>query len=332
MTFNTEVFFLFAIVFFAVYFTIPARFQNLACLLGSCVFYGWWDWRFLFLLLASIAGNYIAGLALARPGTPARQRSVIALSIFFNLSLLGFFKYFNFFVESAQDLLALIGLPASGSTLEIILPVGISFYTFQAMSYVLDIKRGKVQPERDFITFAVFISLFPQLVAGPILRAATLLPQLRQTRRFRWSNLLLGLEMILAGLALKMVLADNLALPVSLAFSNSDSVGGLFLVNAALLFTFQIYGDFAGYSLIAIGLGLRFPVNFRRPLLACSFQDFWRRWHISLSSWLRDYLYIPLGGSRRGPFITARNIAITILLGGLWHGAAWTYLFWGVLH
>lgn len=253
-----------------------------------------------------------------------------------NLGLLGVFKYFGFFVDQFATLAASIGLPAHIPTIQIILPVGISFFTFQAMSYVLDVWRGKLEQEQSLLRFATYIALFPQLVAGPIVRASRLLPQLTLHHKFNWPNFWIGAEQIMWGLAMKVIIADRLGPLVDRRFAVPEVYNGLELALAVVFFAIQIYCDFAGYSLIAIGLGrimgLSFPINFRRPYLARSFSDFWERWHISLSSWLRDYLYIALGGNRGGVVKTYRNLMTTMLLGGLWHGAGWPFIIWGALH
>jgi len=336
MVFPSLTFLVFAALFFPAFFLTRGRFQSLITLVASYVFYGWWDWRFMALLAVSTVGDYTIGRLLARTEATGTRRLMLTVSIAANLSYLGFFKYFNFFASSMAALLHGIGLEADWATLHIVLPVGISFYTFQSMSYTIDVYYRRLAPERDFLIFATFIALFPQLVAGPIVRARWLLPQLHRTRRFRWANLFVGLEMIITGFFLKLVVADNISPFVTLNFQLPEAYNSLSLLLAVILFAFQIYGDFAGYSLIAIGLariiGYKFPANFRRPYFSRSFSEFWTRWHISLSSWLRDYLYIPLGGNRHGKARTHRNLLATMLLGGLWHGANWTFIGWGALH
>jgi alginate O-acetyltransferase complex protein AlgI len=267
---------------------------------------------------------------------PRRRKQLLAVSVGANLCYLGFFKYFNFFEANTAALLHSFGMKADWATLNVILPVGISFYTFQSMSYTIDVYRKKIEPEKNFLVFAAFIALFPQLVAGPIVRAKWLLPQMHRTRQFVWSNFFVGMEMIVFGLFLKIVVADNLSPYVAETFGMPTAYNSSALSLSVIFFAFQIYGDFAGYSLIAIGLarimGYKFPTNFRRPYFAASFSEFWHRWHISLSSWLRDYLYISLGGNRQGASKTYRNMMATMLLGGLWHGANWTFVGWGALH
>ncbi|MCL4105496.1 UNVERIFIED_CONTAM: hypothetical protein GTU68_055627 [Idotea baltica] len=303
------------------------RAQNAVTLLASYVFYGWWDLRFLALIGAVTAFNYVLA-----PKAKEDHRFLYG-AVAGNLGLLAVFKYLGFFVEEFSTLLTHIGLQANPTTLDILLPVGISFFTFQALSYVVDVARGKTPAACDFLTFATYIALFPQLVAGPIVRAARLLPQLARPRRWSWANTWLGAEQILIGAVLKIVIADRMAPLADRAFENPAALDSLGIALGVLFFAFQIYGDFAGYSLMAIGLGrimgLSFPVNFRRPYLAQDFSDFWRRWHISLSQWLRDYLYIPLGGNRQNG---RRNLMATMMLGGLWHGAGWPFLIWGALH
>lgn len=281
--------------------------------------------------------NYWCGLKIADSVTGSvRRKHYVSLSIVCSLVVLSFFKYFNFFIESFAVLAETAGLQFHYGTMAIILPVGISFYTFQAMSYTIDLYRKEVEAECSLLKFAVFISFFPQLVAGPVVRARDFLPQLQSDRIVEWEDIRRGINLILWGFVLKVIMADNLAVTVDRAFQDASAVSGLYLFTGVFFYAFQIYGDFAGYSLIAIGLaqvmGFHFNVNFNRPYLATSFSDFWKRWHISLSSWLRDYLYIPLGGNRKGKRRTQINLMLTMLLGGLWHGAAWTFVVWGALH
>ncbi|HEY0522466.1 MAG TPA: MBOAT family O-acyltransferase [Stellaceae bacterium] len=336
MVFTSLTFIAFAAMFFPLFFLSRGRLQTIVLLIGSYIFYGWWDWRFLGLLLTSTVVDYTLGRCIARSETEAVRRVWLTFSVTANLGFLGFFKYFNFFADSLTGVLRTFGMQADWATLHIVLPVGISFYTFQSMSYTIDVYRRRIEPERDFLTFASFIALFPQLVAGPIVRATTLLPQMHGTKRFRWVNLFVGLEMVVTGFFMKLVVADNLAPFVNHVFDLPEAYNSATLLTGSVFFAFQIYGDFAGYSLIAIGLGrvmgYRFCRNFRRPYFAASFSDFWTRWHISLSSWLRDYLYISLGGNRFGTYRTYRNLMTTMLLGGLWHGANWTFIVWGALH
>jgi alginate O-acetyltransferase complex protein AlgI len=335
MIFTSIEFVIFSIIFFPLYFLFKGHWRVALCVLASYVFYGWWDWRFLALILFSTTVDYTIGRQLAN-APHARRKILLLASVVVNLGLLGFFKYFNFFTESFADAAHLIGLNPSPIILNIVLPVGISFYTFQTMSYTIDVYRGRCAVEHNFMRFAAYVALFPQLVAGPIVRARTLLPQLQRDQPFDWSRLAVGLEWIIWGLFLKLCVADRLATIVDPPFNNPDAFGGGVHLFASVGFAFQIYGDFCGYSLIAIGLGkimgFDFGQNFKRPYLARNFSDFWERWHISLSSWLREYLYIPLGGNRLGAHRTLRNLIIVMFLGGLWHGAAWAFVVWGLLH
>ncbi|MEL6793750.1 MAG: MBOAT family O-acyltransferase, partial [Pseudomonadota bacterium] len=308
----------------------------LLCLVASCFFYAWWDWRFLFLLGGSTLTGYVCGRLIHEAAEETRRKLWLWTSIGLHLGVLGVFKYYNFFIDSLIDALALAGITVGIRTLEIILPVGISFYTFQTLSYTIDVYRRQIEPEPRLLNFSVFVSFFPQLVAGPIVRASTFLPQLRAPRPWDQERVILALEWILWGFFLKLCIADNAAVFVDSRYGDPDVYSPASLTLATVFFAFQIYGDFAGYSLIAIGiaklLGFDFGRNFNRPYFATGFSDFWGRWHISLSSWLRDYVYIPLGGGRGGFWHGARNAAITMLLSGLWHGAGWTFLAWAALH
>ncbi len=336
MIFNSEAFIIFAAVFFALYFVLPYRPQILMTLAASYFFYAWWDWRFLALIAGSTAFNYIAGMYVARSPLSAAGRWRLGIAVAVNLIVLGFFKYYNFFIGGFAAMLANIGLQAHASTLQIILPIGISFYTFHSLSYIIDIYRGKIKAEPDPTVFATYIALWPQLVAGPIVRASRLIPQLKTRKTFDFARFLVGAEAVIIGFFLKCVIADKLAPIVDNIFASPQAFNGLNVLIGAIFFGFQIYGDFCGYSLIAIGLarilGLNLGRNFRRPYFARSFSNFWQRWHISLSTWLRDYLYVPLGGNKGGKAATFRNLSATMLLGGLWHGAAWTFVVWGALH
>ncbi len=304
-------------------------------LAASYVFYGWWDWRFLSLILLSSVVDFVCGGMLdqsrGRERSVRSRRGILGLSVAMNLGLLGFFKYFGFFVESAQALLGSFGLPWGLDSLEIGLPVGISFYTFQTMSYTIDVYRGKMTSTRRLDDFMLFVAFFPQLVAGPIERASHLLPQIEKPRHATAEEFCSGAELLLVGAFFKMVVGDNMAPYVNTVFHSSDP-GGASVALASVAFAFQIYADFAGYSLIARGvarmLGFDIAANFWVPYISRSPSEFWRRWHISLSSWLRDYLYISLGGNRRGQWKTYRNLCLTMLLGGLWHGASWTFVAW----
>lgn len=337
MTFSSEIYWLFFIFFSIFYWSVKKTKRLIVMLSGSYVFYGWWDWRFLGLIAMLTGLNYWFGIEISKNQTNSYSRRLwIVASIVSSLGILGFFKYFNFFVESARQALVMLGFSGGNTTLDIILPVGISFYTFQAMSYTIDLYRREIMVERSLLRFATYIAFFPQLVAGPIVRASEFLPQLRHDANFDWGRLIEGLCIVVWGMVLKVVVADSLAPVVDARFFAPEAMTALSLVIGVIFYAFQIYGDFAGYSLMAIGfahiLGFTFSRNFDRPYFAVSFSDFWKRWHISLSSWLRDYLYIPLGGNRCGRRRTYLNLMLTMLLGGLWHGAAWTFVIWGALH
>ena len=336
------------VFFLVVYATVRAtmsrvRLQNAFLLAASWVFYGWWDARFLSLLGLSIVVDFVLARALDRrsPGSqepalgPRRRRLLVAASLAVNLGILALFKYFDFFVESAVALLTSLGAHVHRPTLELVLPVGISFYTFQTLSYTVDVYRGHMRSERSLLDFALYVSFFPQLVAGPIERASHLLPQIRQRRTITRADTDEGMWWVFWGLFKKVFVADNLARLVDLAFAEPTPGGGVVVVGV-YAFAAQIYCDFSGYTDIARGcarlMGFHFRKNFDQPYLAVNPSDFWRRWHISLSTWLRDYLYVPLGGNRGGRLRTARNLMLTMLLGGLWHGAAWTFVAWGAFH
>lgn len=388
MLFNSYEYLIFLPVVFLLYwyvFSKNLKARNLFLLAASYVFYGWWDWRFLFLIIASSAVDYYCGLkmgslpSLREGGATASpdfsgtrqsssegqrlmqavsslretqersnlsndetasflavtkvQKLYLSISLAFNLGLLAFFKYFNFFIESTADFIQLFGFQANIHTLNIILPVGISFYTFQTLSYSIDVYRGKLEPTKDPIAFFAYVSFFPQLVAGPIERASNLLPQFFQKKSFDYTLAMDGLRQILWGLFMKVVIADNCAVFVNQAFANPETQPASNLLIGAVFFSFQIYGDFAGYSNIAIGtgklLGFRLMQNFAFPYFSRDIAEFWRRWHISLSTWFRDYLYVPLGGSKGGKFQSLRNIFIIFLVSGFWHGANWTFIVWG---
>jgi len=343
MLFNSLVFVGFFIVVYALYLSLQRKtsWQNALLLGASYVFYGYWDWRFLSLILISTVVDYVIGLNLGQtagdtPEGERRRKLLVTASVAVNLGILGFFKYFNFFADSLIDLFHVFGMQADPVTLRVALPVGISFYTFQTMSYTIDIYRRKLAPTRSFLNFAVFVAFFPQLVAGPIERARNLLPQIERPRHITTASIDSGLFLILWGYFKKVVIADNAALISDQVFNNYMSHSGLAVLVGVLAFSVQIYGDFSGYSDIARGLarlmGIELMVNFKLPYMALNPSDFWRRWHISLSSWLRDYLYVPLGGNRKGPVRTYVNLSITMLLGGLWHGAAWNFVIWGAFH
>lgn len=325
---------LFAIVYVCLLVIHNHTFKKRFLLLVSYYFYGYWDYRFLGLLLACTAINYWLSRIISASNDHRRRKSYLVLAVVVNLGLLGFFKYFNFFVKSANAILLPLGL--SCSTLNIILPVGISFFTFQALSYTIDIYRGHIKLCRNFLDFALFVSFFPQLVAGPIVRASEFLPQLQESRQLSWLRFYHGFEQFVFGLFKKVFIANRLAYFVDYVFDNAVVFDSLTIWLASLGYTIQIYCDFSGYSDMAIGtaraLGFDFNKNFNLPYIAKNIEEFWHRWHISLSTWLRDYLYIPLGGNRKGERRTYVNIFITMLLGGLWHGAAWTFVFWGCWH
>ncbi len=334
MLFNSWTFLLFALVVFPLYWSLRRRGQNVLLLVASYVFYGAWDWRFLSLFVASTLVDYALALRLEKTTAERTRRLLVAASCVANLGMLATFKYFDFFVGSAEGALTALGLDASLARLDIVLPIGISFYTFQTMGYTIDVYRRRLRPVRDLIDYALYVAYFPQLVAGPIERAERLLPQLQNERRVTREHLKQGGWLILWGLFKKAVIADGLAGVVNEAFGATTAPGGLTCLLAVYAFAYQIYCDFSGYSDIARGLaklmGIDIVVNFDMPYLSRSPQEFWRRWHISLSQWLRDYLYIPLGGSRGGAWKTYRNLFLTMALGGLWHGAAWTFVLWGV--
>lgn len=337
MLFNSYIFWFFQAIVLALHAFVRARARKVMLVVASYVFYGYWDWRFLGLIFISTVTDYFVAQWIHDARTARRKRLFLWGSIVVNLGILGYFKYADFFVSSLSELLALVGISVSWQVLGIVLPVGISFYTFQTMSYTIDVYRGELRPARCFIDFMLYVSFFPQLVAGPIERATRLLPQIITPRVRTNHDFRAGTYLILLGLFKKIVIADNLAAIANAIFATeASSLTGLEVIVGVYAFAFQIYGDFAGYSSIARGvahwLGYDLMVNFRMPYLAISPSDFWRRWHISLSTWLRDYLYIPLGGNRGGTLLTYRNLALTMLLGGLWHGAAWTFVAWGAFH
>jgi D-alanyl-lipoteichoic acid acyltransferase DltB (MBOAT superfamily) len=337
MEFNSWRFLIFLAVVILVYSaTRSRRQQNLTLLLSSYVFYAAWDWRFCSLILLSTVSDYFIARRMHALGQSPSRRRWLILSICINLSVLGFFKYFNFFVASFAGLLSSAGIHTDIFYLNIILPIGISFYTFQTMSYTIDVYRGKLDPSRSFVNFAVFVAFFPQLIAGPIERARNILPQLVKDHAITKVHFLIGTQLIAWGLFKKVFVADNVSIIVDDLFGDSASLTFGLSYLAVLGFAVQIYADFSAYSDIARGcakiFGIDLMQNFRNPYVATSPQDFWRRWHISLSTWLRDYLYIPLGGNRGGRSSAYRNLLITMILGGLWHGAAWNFVIWGVYH
>ena len=339
MLFNSTDFLIFLPVVFILYWFVlnkSLNFQNLFVAIASYLFYGWWDWRFLSLIGISTIVDYSVGRGLAKAKSQKTRKLLLLTSIVVNLGFLGFFKYFNFFVDSFISAFSFLGFSLSPTSLNLILPVGISFYTFQTLSYTIDVYKGKLQPTKNLVAFAAFVSFFPQLVAGPIERASNLLPQFQKTRRFDYQESVNGLKQILWGMFKKIVIADRCAEIANLAFRNPSGHTGSALMIGMVLFSFQIYGDFSGYSDIAIGtarlFGFRLMKNFAYPYFSRDIAEFWRRWHISLTTWFRDYLYIPLGGSRVGVWKKIRNIFIVFLTSGFWHGANWTFVIWGAIH
>lgn len=338
MLFNSLEFFLFLPVVFILYWFVfqrALRWQNALVLVASYFFYGWWSWAFMGLLMASTLLDYLYGFWVASPNRK-KAKLFLWLSIINNLGILGVFKYYNFFALEFKNGLELLGLHTNPVLLQVALPVGISFYTFHGMSYVFDIYRGQQKPVRNFVDYAVFVSFFPLLVAGPIERASHLLPQVQKPRFFDYKQALDGCRLILWGLFKKVVITDSLATVVDQIFMHPAEMNSLTLVLGAIGFSFQIYGDFSGYSDIALGtaklFGFELLSNFRFPYFARDVAEFWRRWHISLSSWFRDYLYIPLGGSKVGTAKAVRNTFIIFLVSGFWHGASWNFITWGFIH
>lgn len=341
MLFNSIEYLLFLPLVFALYWVMAKfrlSFQNLLVLVASYIFYGWWDARFLLLIFTSTIVDFFIGQRIYACAAADRKRKYwLYASVFFNLGLLGFFKYFNFFVDSYIDAARSLGFAMQHTwTLNIILPVGISFYTFQTMSYSLDIYYKKLKPTRDFVAFMAFVAFFPQLVAGPIERASNLLSQMLRQRLFNYQQAVEGLKLILWGFFKKLVIADSLAPIVDDIFNNYATYPASTLVLGAVLFSFQIYGDFSGYSDIAIGtaklFGFELMSNFKFPNFSRNVAEYWQRWHVSLSTWFRHYLYIPLGGSKVNKWLSVRNVCIVFLVSGFWHGANWTFIFWGGLH
>ena len=337
MVFNSWQFIFFFLAVYLVYIYLPRyRWQNYLLLIASYVFYGSWDWRFLSLIWISTIVDYVVGLAMYASSDRFRRKVLLTLSVVTNLGILGFFKYYNFFTENLRILLAGLGIDCLSGRLEIILPVGISFYTFQTMSYTIDIYRGEMKPTRNLADFALFVAFFPQLVAGPIERAKRLLPQFLKKREIDEASFVQGVWLLFWGLYKKICIADNLAFISDRVYAGSGSATCVMAYLGAVAFTIQIYCDFSGYTDIARGcarlLGFDLMRNFDLPFFAENPRDYWRRWHISLSTWLRDYLYVPLGGNRKGRFRTYLNLFLTMTLGGLWHGAAWNYVLWGMYH
>jgi D-alanyl-lipoteichoic acid acyltransferase DltB (MBOAT superfamily) len=336
MLFNSWLFIAFLALVLVVYYPLGHRAQNLFLLVASYVFYSAWDWRFTGLLVLSTVLDFVIARRIEDAHTQRVRNLLMALSVSVGLGILGFFKYFNFFVASAASLLQAAGLEPNLPALQIILPVGISFYTFQTLGYTIDVYRGHTRASRDFFTYALYVSYFPQLVAGPIERAGRLLPQIERRRTVSTEAVNSGVQLILWGFVKKIAVADSLATYVNPMFEDPVSLHGVQLWLGVYCFALQIYADFSGYTDIARGvsrlLGIELMVNFRQPYLSRNITEFWRRWHISLSTWLRDYLYVPLGGNRLGAVMQYRNLMLTMLIGGLWHGASWKFVIWGGLH
>ena len=339
MLFNSINFAIFLPIVFTLYWFVTnknLKLQNALLLVSSYFFYACWDWRFMFLLMFSTLLDYFTGLKMQDAENKKIKKFWFWLSVIINLGFLGVFKYYNFFAESFAEFISNFGLKVNPSTLNIILPVGISFYTFHGLSYVIDIYKDRIKAERNFVDYAVFVSFFPLLVAGPIERATHLLPQIKKKRTFDYTKAVDGLRQILWGLFKKIVIADNCAEYANQIFNNSADQSGSTLVLGAIFFTFQIYGDFSGYSDIALGTARLFGIdllrNFAFPYFSRDIAEFWRRWHISLSSWFKDYLYIPLGGSKGGNWMRIRNTFIIFVVSGFWHGANWTFIVWGALN
>ena len=337
LVFSQPLFIVFFLIVFAIHWSLQGNQARKTWLLAvSYFFYASWDWRFLALIWVSTFVDYVAGQMMARDSVPLSRRFWLIASLVTNLGILGVFKYFDFFATSAARLLTAIGLPTSEPTLALILPIGISFFTFQTLSYTIDVYRRRLDAVDSPLDFALFVAFFPQLVAGPIVRAAEFLPQLREPRRFALIDVRMCLTLFLFGFVKKSCIADHVSQVVDVVFELPGDFDSLTIHLAVLLYAVQIYCDFSGYTDMAIGcaglLGYRLPRNFDFPYLTGNITVFWSRWHISLSSWLRDYLYIPLGGNRGGRWFTARNLLLTMLLGGLWHGAGWNFVLWGGLH
>ncbi len=335
MLFNSIPFIIFfAVVMSAQFIFKNQRIRRIILLVASYFFYGYWDWRFLSLILLSTCVDYYAGSKIYKTEDKKKRKRYLLISLVTNLGLLGFFKYFNFFIESANSVFGAFGLNLS--TLNIILPVGISFYTFQTLSYTIDIYRHRLKPTSSFLNFAVFVAFFPQLVAGPIVRAKEFLPQIERGVKFDRKEIQDGLQIFIFGMIKKVLIADRLAFFVDKVFDAPVVFNSLTVWLSVIAYSIQIYCDFSGYSDMAIGLakcmGFDLPINFKMPYVARNITEFWRRWHITLSTWLRDYLYIPLGGNKKGEVKTYINLMITMLLGGLWHGASWNFVIWGGIH
>ena len=339
MLFNSLSFIIFLPIVFLLYWFVTQKnlkTQNILLLVSSYFFYACWDYRFLFLLMFSTLLDYFTGLKMEQASSKRNKKIWFWISVIINLGFLAVFKYYNFFIDSFADGLSMLGIESHFWTLNVILPVGISFYTFHGLSYVIDIYNDKIKAEKNFVEYAVFVSFFPLLVAGPIERATHLLPQIKRERTFNYTQAIDGLRQVLWGLFKKIVIADSCAEYANIIFNNSGEYSGAMLVLGALFFTFQIYCDFSGYSDIALGTARLFGIellrNFAFPYFSRDIAEFWRRWHISLSSWFRDYLYIPLGGSKGGTWMKVRNTFIIFIVSGFWHGANWTFIMWGLLN
>lgn len=339
MIFNSLEYLLFLPFVFVIYWFCLKRskkFQNIFLLIMSYFFYGMWNWHFLFLLGFSTLLDFVSGIKIEKSQTKNWKKFWLVLSVLINLGFLGLFKYYNFFIESFEALLIKIGIQYNIELLQIILPVGISFYTFHGLSYVFDIYNNKIHARTNWVDYSLFVSFFPLLVAGPIERATHLLPQIETERHFNYHNVINGLKQILWGLLKKIVIADNCAQYVNLIFDDPENYNSSTLLLGAILFSFQIYGDFSGYSDIALGsariLGFELLRNFSNPYFSRNISEFWKRWHISLSSWFRDYLYIPLGGNKNGLLNQIKNVLIVFIVSGFWHGANWTFLIWGFIN
>ncbi|MFD0965101.1 MBOAT family O-acyltransferase [Pseudofulvibacter geojedonensis] len=339
MLFNSFDFALFLPIVFITYWLIPSKkinLQNAFIVLASYFFYGCWDWRFLSLIIFSTVLDYTIGIYLNNEKSKKKRKALLWLSIIVNLGFLAVFKYYNFFIDNFVEVFSIFGIKLNITSLQIILPVGISFYTFQTLSYTIDVYKNKLNPTKNFFAFSAFVSFFPQLVAGPIERATNLLPQFHFKRTFNYNKAIDGLRQILWGLFKKIVIADNCAEYANYIFNNSEQFNGSTLFLGAIFFAFQIYGDFSGYSDIAIGtsrlFGFHLKQNFAFPYFSRDIAEFWRRWHMSLSTWFRDYLYIPLGGSKGSTVKKIRNVFIIFIVSGFWHGANWTFIAWGTIN
>jgi alginate O-acetyltransferase complex protein AlgI len=338
MVFNSISFFIFLPVFFVIYFLLikNLRLQNIFILISSFFFYAYWDARFLFLLILTTVLDYFFALRIHDEENPTKRKLLLVTIISINLSFLFFFKYTNFFLNSFNDFFNVTGIPLHIHLLDIILPTGISFYTFHSLSYTIDVYHNKVKPTRNYVAYASFVSFFPQLVAGPISRARDMLPKITTQRVIDKDRMIMGLSQMVQGFFKKIAIADPIATMVDFTYANLYVVSPFQIFYSVLLYSLQIYCDFSGYTDIALGLGkifgIELKINFNRPYFSKNFSEFWERWHISLSSWLRDYLYIPLGGNRKGKIRMYQNLMITMLLGGFWHGASYNFIIWGALH